>query len=219
MLNVLVLHVSTLKPSCWCNCSCPQCAWRSDIMKPIAGIVGSTSPSVSLQKIVVSPAVSSLTVKIVISVLPTNRSRVLVVRTLDINQLFAMDEHVAPWSLLLRVSQHVIEPGPRLSRESTDACAAVMDRPERSSGRLSHPRSPRVWPTRPGLAAKIRFVFRVPVVERLLLGRSIGQRVSQLSQLSCLLVTAFKLRRPFALSFSSICLFKSVLLGAVSSGP
>ena len=94
-----------------------------------------------------------------------------------------------------------------------------MDRPERSSGRLSHPRSPRVWPTRPGLAAGMRFVFRVPVAGRLLLGRSIGQRVSQLLQLSCLPVTAFKLRRPFALSFSSICLFKSVLLGAVSSGP
>ena len=64
----------------------------------------------------------------------------------------------------------------------------------------------------------MRFVFRV-VAERLLLGRSIGQRVSQLLQLSCLPVTTFKLRRPFALSFSSIYLFKSVLLGAVSSGP
>ena len=83
-------------------------------MKPIVGMVVSTSPSVSLWRIVLSPAVSSPTLKIVISVLPTIRSRVLVVRTLDINQLFAMDEHVAPWSLLLRVSQHVIEPGPRL---------------------------------------------------------------------------------------------------------
>ena len=158
LLNVLLLHVSTLKPSCRCNCSCHQCAWRSDIMKPIAGMVVSTSPSVSLWRIVFSPPVSSLTVKIVISVLPTNRYRVLVVRTLDINQLFAMGVHVAPWSLLLRVSQHVIEPGPRLSCvltrnrawssslvcKSTDACAAVMDRPERSSGRLSHPTSPRV---------------------------------------------------------------------------
>ena len=62
-------------------------------------------------------------------------------------------------------------------------------------------------------------MFRVPVAERLLLGLSIGQRVSQLLQLSCFPVTAFKLRRPFTLSFSSICLFKSVLLGAVSSGP
>ena len=47
-----------------------------------------------------------------------------------------------------------------------------MDPPERSSGRLSHPKSLRVWPTRPGLAAGMRFVFRVPVAERLLLGRS-----------------------------------------------
>ena len=75
-----------------------------------------------------------------------------------------------------------------------------MDPPERSFGRLSHPRSPRVWPTRPGLAAGMRFVFRVPVAERFLLGSSIGQRVSQLLQLGCLPLTAFKLRRPLVLS-------------------
>ena len=43
---------------------------------------------------------------------------------------------------MLRVSQHVIEPGPRRSQESTDACAAVMSRPEKSSTRRSRPGSP-----------------------------------------------------------------------------
>ena len=64
----------------------------------------------------------------------------------------------------------------------------------------------------------MRFVFRVPVAERFLLGRSFGQRVSQLLQVSCLPVTAFKLRRPFALSFSSICLFKLCLAGSCLFG-
>ena len=101
---------------------------------------------------------------------------------------------IAPVFLILRVSQHAIEPGLRLSQESTDACAAVMSRPERSSGRLSRPGSPRVYLT-------------------------VEQRVSRLLQLSCHPASAFKLRHPFVLNFPSICLFKSVLLGAVSSGP
>ena len=61
---------------------------------------------------------------------------------------------------MLRVSEHAIEPGPRLSQESTEACAAVMSRPERSSGRLSRPRSPCVRLTGPELAAGMRLVFR-----------------------------------------------------------
>ena len=65
----------------------------------------------------------------------------------------------------------------------------------------------------------MRLVFRVPVAQRFLLGRSIEHRVSRLVQLSYRPVSAFKLRRPFDLSFSSISLFKSVLLGAVSSEP
>ena len=143
-------------------------------MVPITGMLVFMSPSVSLYKIFASPAVSTLTLKIVISV-----------------SLFMM----------LRVSQHVI----------------VMSRPERSSGRLSRPGSPRVCPTRPGLAARLRLVFRVPVAQRFLLRRSIEKSVSRLLQLSYCPVSAFKLRRLFALGFSLICLFKSVLLGAVST--
>ena len=119
--------------------------------------------------------------------------------------------------LILRVSQHAIEPGPRLSpRNNRRECAAVMSRPERSSGRLSRPGSPRVCLTRPGLAVGMRFAFRVPAAWHYLLGRSIEQHVSRLLQLSCHPSSAFKLRRPFDLNFSSICLFMSVLLGAVS---
>ena len=46
---------------------------------PISGMFVFTSPSVSLYRIFASPAVSSLTLETVISVLPTNRSRILVV--------------------------------------------------------------------------------------------------------------------------------------------
>ena len=146
-------------------------------MIPISGMFVFISPSVSLYKIFASPAVSSLTLKIVISVLPSNRSRILDVACVPTRN--------RAWSSSLQ--------------EPTDACAAVMSRPERSSGRLSRPGSPRDCLTRPGFAVE--------------------QRVSRLLQLSCHHVSAFKLRHPFALNFSSICLFKSVLLGAVSSGP
>ena len=65
----------------------------------------------------------------------------------------------------------------------------------------------------------MRLVFRVSVAQRFLLERSIKNCVSRLLQLSYRPVSAFQLRRPFDLSFSWICLFKSVLLGAVSSEP
>ena len=117
---------------------------------------------------------------------------------------------------MLRVPQHEIEPSPRLSQESTDASAAVMSRPKDllvvSLVRVT------TSLTRPGLAAGMRLLFRVPVGLALLLGRSIEQYVSRLLQLSCHPASAFNLRHPFILSFSSISLFESVLLGAVSSG-
>ena len=102
--------------------------------------------------------------------------------------------------LCLSAVQDAIEPGPRLSPRIN-----------------RRPKSQRVCLTRPGLAAEMRLVLRVSVALLFLLGRSIKQRVSRLLQLSCRPASAFKLRRPFDLSFSSICLFESVLLGAVSS--
>ena len=122
-------------------------------------------------------AVSWLTLKIVISVLPSNRSRVLDLACPNTQSSLVLDS----------------------PQESTDACAAVVSHPERSSGRLSRPGSPRVCLTRPGLAVE--------------------QCVSRLLQLSCHPASTFKLRHPFVLNFSSICLFNSVLLRAVSSRP
>ena len=117
-----------------------------------------------------SPAVSSLTVKIVISVLPSSRSRILDLACPNTQ------------SSLLLVSP---------KNQPTHALQ-WWNRPERSSGRLSRPRSPRVCLTRPG--------------------RAVEQRVSRLLQLSCHPASAFKLRHPFVLNFPSICLLKSVLL-------
>ena len=111
-------------------------------MIPISGMFVFILPSVSLYRIFASPAVSSLTLEIVISVLPPNRSRVLGSCMCPNTQS----------SLVLVFPQ-----------ESTDARPAVMSRPERSSGRLSRPRSPRVCLTRPGLAVGMRLAFRVPV--------------------------------------------------------
>ena len=95
-----------------------------------------------------------------------------------------MDEYVAPWSLLLCVSQHVIKPGPSslTKKQPTHALQQFFVLKDLLVVFLAQ-----------------RFVFRVLVAERLLLGRCTGQ----LLQLSCLPVSAFKLRRPFALSFSA----------------
>ena len=123
----------------------------------------SCSPSVSWHKIFASQAVSSPTLRIVISVLPSNCSRIL-----------------------------------DLACPNTQS-SLVLISPKNQPRKMiwSSFSSPRVCLTRPGLAVE--------------------QRVSRHLQLSCHPASAFKLRHP--LNFPSICLFKSVLLGAVSSGP
>ena len=67
--------------------------------------------------------------------------------------------------------------------------------------------------------AKMRLVFRFLLAERLLLGLCTRYHVTQLSQLSCLPVSVLKLHRSFAMSFSSISLFRSALLGHVVDVP
>ena len=153
------------------------------------------SPSVSLYQIFASPAVSSLTLKIVISVLP-----------------------IAPVFLMLRVSQHVIEPGPRLSprinrrmRCSGESSWKIFW--SSFSSRVTTYLSDSSWTC-------CRNAVGVPRPCGLALSARAFHRATCLATLATEHpASAFKPRRPFELSFSSICLFKSVLLGAVSSEP
>ena len=90
------------------------------------------SPSVSLWKIFASQTVSRVTLKMDISVLPTDRTRVL-------------DVACVP------------------TRDRAWSSSLPQNQPTHALGRLSRPRSPRVCLTRPGLAARMRLLFRVPV--------------------------------------------------------
>ena len=155
------------------------------------------SPSVSVYRIFASPAVSSLTLKIVVSVLPTNRSRILDVL----------------------VSQHVIEPGPRLSPRinrrmrcsDKSSCKIFWSS---FSSRVTTCLSDPSWTC-------CRNAVGVPRPRGLALSARAFHRATCLATLATQLPPCVRVQAstPFNLSFLSICLFKSVLLGAVSSGP